>query len=157
VKTKHRRLWPLLFLPLLGSLAGLYAGLERWRLPFYFNPRDLTSWAAFGFFAGSSAMTIIAAIVLAYRLSQRRFTIGAILITIAVIAVLLACARSLFASGVGSALGREPGLISPSGQALAPVRDHHSPIRRAAQSTTASAMGNSVYAPYTTFPSLKAG
>jgi hypothetical protein len=34
-------------------------------------------------------------IVLAYRVAQTRFTIGAILVTIAVIAVLLAWARSI--------------------------------------------------------------
>jgi hypothetical protein len=40
-------------------------------------------------------MVSSASIVLAYRVAQRRFTIGSILVTIAVIAVLLGCARAL--------------------------------------------------------------
>jgi hypothetical protein len=96
MKTKHVRLWPLLFLPLLGSLAGLYAGIEQRRLPFALGRFDPISSAAFGLLGGSSAMALGAAIVLAYRVAQRQFTIGAILVAIAVIAVLLAWARGLF-------------------------------------------------------------
>jgi hypothetical protein len=95
MKTKHRRLWPLLFLPLLGLLAGLYVGTEQRRLPFNLGRFDPMSSAAFGLLVGSGAMAISAALVLAYRVAQRRFTIGAILVAIAVIAMLLACARGL--------------------------------------------------------------
>jgi hypothetical protein len=53
------------------------------------------SLALLGLLAGSGAMVISASVVLAYRVAQRRYTIGAILVTIAVIAVLLAWARSI--------------------------------------------------------------
>ena len=46
--------------------------------------------AVLGLLAGSGAMVISASVVLAYRIAQRRYTIGAILVTIAVVAVLLA-------------------------------------------------------------------
>jgi hypothetical protein len=95
MKPRHNRLWPLLFLPPFGSLAGFYAGIERLRLPFGLGPFDSTSAGAFGLLAGCGVMVISASVVLAYRVAQRRFTIGAILAAIAVIAVLLACARSV--------------------------------------------------------------
>jgi hypothetical protein len=50
---------------------------------------------ALGLLAGCGAMVICASVVLAYRVAQRRFTIGAILVTIAIIAALLGWARSL--------------------------------------------------------------
>jgi len=50
---------------------------------------------ALGLLAGCGAMIISSSVVLAYRVSHRRFTIGAILVTIAVVAALLAWARSL--------------------------------------------------------------
>lgn len=95
-KRRHRRLWPLLFLPFLGLLAGLYLETTKRRLPFSLGKLDPMSSVALGLLAGCGAMVIIAAVVLAYRVSQRRFTIGAILVTIAVIAVLLVWTRSLF-------------------------------------------------------------
>jgi len=95
LKPKHRRLWPLLFLPLVGLVAGQYVGIEQRRLPFDVGRFDPMSSGAIGLLAGSGAMVASASIVLAYRVAQRRFTIGAILVTIAVIAVLLACARGL--------------------------------------------------------------
>jgi hypothetical protein len=49
---------------------------------------------ALGLLAGCGAMVICASVVLAYRVAQRRFTIGAILVTIAIIAALLGWARS---------------------------------------------------------------
>jgi hypothetical protein len=94
-KPKHHRLWPLMFLPLLGLLAGLYVGIEQRRLPFDLGRLDPMSSAALGLLAGSGTMVISASIVLAYRIAQGRFTIGAILVTIAVIAVLLGWARAL--------------------------------------------------------------
>jgi hypothetical protein len=94
-KRRHRRLWPLLFLPFLGLLAGLYLETTKRRLPFSLGKLDPMSSVALGLLAGCGAMVIIAAVVLAYRVSQRRFTIGAILVTIAVIAVLLVWIRSL--------------------------------------------------------------
>jgi len=48
-----------------------------------------------GLLAGCAAMVVSASVVLAYRVAHRRFTIGTILITIAVIAVLLGLARLL--------------------------------------------------------------
>jgi hypothetical protein len=55
--------------------------------------RDPMNSAALGFLAGTGAMVICAGIVLVYRIARRRFTIGGILVTIVIIAVLLACAR----------------------------------------------------------------
>jgi hypothetical protein len=95
-KPRHRRLWPLLFLPFLGLLAGLYVETTKRRLPFGLGKLDPMGSVALGLFAGCGAMVICASVVLAYRISQRRFTIGAILVTIAVIAALLGWARSLF-------------------------------------------------------------
>jgi hypothetical protein len=93
-KTRHRRLWPLLFLPFLGLLAGLYLETTQRRLPFI-GKLDLMGSVVLGLLAGCGAMVSSASVVLAYRVSQRRFTIGAILVTIAVIAVLLGLARTL--------------------------------------------------------------
>jgi hypothetical protein len=95
MKTKHRRLWPLLFLPILGSIAGLYVGMDRNRAPFGLGSVDPITSAAFGLLAGSGAMGITAFVVLVYRVAHRRFTIGAILVAIAVIALFLAWARGL--------------------------------------------------------------
>jgi hypothetical protein len=95
-KRKHRRLWPLLFLPFLGLLAGLYLETTKSRLPFSLGKLDPMSSVALGLLAGCGAMVISACVVLAYRVAQTRFTMGAILVTIAVIAALLAWARSLF-------------------------------------------------------------
>jgi hypothetical protein len=94
-KPKHLRLWPLMFLPLLGLAAGLYFGIAQRRLPFIFSGLDPMSSAALGLLAGSGAMVISASIILAYRVAQRRFTIGNILVTIAVIAVLMGLARAM--------------------------------------------------------------
>src|SRR5690242_10573640 len=96
-KPKHRRLWPLMFLPLLGLLAGLYFGIAPRRLPFVVGTVDPVNSAALGLLAGSGVMVTSASVVLAYRVAQRRFTIGAILVTIAVIAVLMGWARALLA------------------------------------------------------------
>jgi hypothetical protein len=93
-KTRHRRLWPLLFLPFLGLLAGLYLETTQRRLPFI-GKLDLMGSVVLGLLAGCGVMVSSASVVLAYRVSQRRFTIGAILVTIAVIAALLGWARSL--------------------------------------------------------------
>jgi hypothetical protein len=93
-KTRHRRLWPLLFLPFLGLLAGLYLETTQRRLPFI-GKLDRMGSVVLGLLAGCGVMVSSASVVLAYRVSQRRFTIGAILVTIAVIAVLLGWTRSL--------------------------------------------------------------
>jgi hypothetical protein len=93
-KPRHRRLWPLLFLPFLGLLAGLYLETTKRRLPFGLGKLDPMSSVALGLLAGCGAMVICASVVLAYRVAQRRFTIGAILVTIAIIAALLGWARS---------------------------------------------------------------
>jgi hypothetical protein len=95
-KAKHRRLWPLIFLPFLGLAGGLYVGTVPRLWPFGFGTLDPMTSAALGLLAGSAAMVVGAACALAYRIARRRFTIGNILVTIVVIAVLLGCARSLF-------------------------------------------------------------
>ena len=94
-KRRHLRLWPLLFLPLIGLGAGMYAEIARTRLPFDLDSFDPMSLAALGLMAGTGAMVSSASIVLAYRVAQRRFTIASILVTIAIIAALLGCARAL--------------------------------------------------------------
>jgi uncharacterized membrane protein HdeD (DUF308 family) len=93
-KRRHRRLWPLLLLPFLGLLAGLYLETTKRRLPFSLGKLDPMSSVALGVLAGCGAMVICASVVLAYRAAQRRFTIGAILVTIGIIAALLGWARS---------------------------------------------------------------
>jgi hypothetical protein len=93
-KRTHQRLWPLMFLPIVGLLAGLYFGREGIRFPFGIGRFDPMTSALLGLLAGCSAMVISASAVLAYRVAKMRFTIGAILITIAVIAVLLGWARA---------------------------------------------------------------
>jgi hypothetical protein len=94
-KLRHHRLWPLLFLPLLGLLGGWYLGREQARLPFGTGRSDPMSSALLGLLAGCGAMIVSASVILAYRVAKRRFTIRAILVTIAVIAVLLAWARAI--------------------------------------------------------------
>jgi hypothetical protein len=91
---RHHRLWPLMFLPVFGLLAGLYLGRQGKGLPFGIGRSDPMRSAMLGLLAGCGAMVISASAVLAYRVAQRRFTIGAILVTIAVIAVLLGWARA---------------------------------------------------------------
>jgi hypothetical protein len=96
MKQKHHRLWPLFFLPLVGLLAGLFVAFAQHRLPFDLDRRyDPAYSAAIGLFAGSLAIVAMAFLVLIYRLSQRRFTIASVLITIALIALLLAWARPI--------------------------------------------------------------
>lgn len=91
----HRRLWPLMFLPLAGLLAGYFIQRERLTeflgIPWY----DPVSVALLGLLAGCIAMVAIASTVLIQRIARKRFTIGAILITIAIIAVLLGWAKAL--------------------------------------------------------------
>jgi hypothetical protein len=84
-----------MLLPLFGLLAGLYVGSEQCPLPFGLRRPDTASSAVLGLLAGCGAMVIIASVVLAYRIAQRRFTIGAILVTIAIIAVLLGWSRAI--------------------------------------------------------------
>jgi hypothetical protein len=94
-KRKRQRLWPLLFLPLIGLLGGWYLGRELTPLPLGVRALDPLSGALMGLLAGCGAMVTSASAVLAYRIAEQRFTIGAILTTIAVIAVLLGAARAL--------------------------------------------------------------
>ena len=83
-----------MFLPVFGLLAGLYFGREGIRMPFGIGQFDPMRSALLGLLAGCGAMVTYASAVLAYRIAKMRFTIGAILITIAVIAVLLGWARA---------------------------------------------------------------
>jgi hypothetical protein len=93
-KRKHVRLWPLMLLPLVGLFTGYYFWRERIPLPFSTGRSDPITSTLLGLLGGCGAMVASASAVLAYRVAQRRFTIGAILITIAVIAAILGWARA---------------------------------------------------------------
>ena len=93
-KPRPRRLWPLMFLPIVGLVAGLHMGREQIPLPLL-GRRGSETLAIFGLLAGCATMMVSASVVLAYRIAQRRFTIGAILITIAIVAVFLGWARAI--------------------------------------------------------------
>ena len=83
-----------MFLPIVGTVGGFYLGRERIPLLFGIGRADPIRSAMLGLLAGCAAMVISASAVLAYRVAKMRFTIGAILITIAVIAVILGWARA---------------------------------------------------------------
>jgi hypothetical protein len=83
-----------MFLPIAGLLAGLYFGREGISLPFGIGRFDPIRSTMFGLLAGCGTMVASASAVLAYRVAKMRFTIGAILITIAVIALVLGWARA---------------------------------------------------------------
>lgn len=89
------RLWPLLFLPIIGLATGYYAAVRRVTPPFRQAPLSLPEGVAFGTLAGCSLTIAVASTVLAYRIAQARFTIGALVLTIATAAVLLWLARSI--------------------------------------------------------------
>jgi hypothetical protein len=93
-KRKHVRLWPLMLLPIVGLVTGYYFARERIPLPFGVGRSDPVTSTLLGLLGGCIAMVASASTVLAYRVAQRRFTIGAILITIAIIAALLGWARA---------------------------------------------------------------
>jgi hypothetical protein len=95
-KSKRLRLWPLMLLPVLGMVAGVYLGISRRGLPLIVRGLDPISLAALGILAGTGAMVACASLVLFYRLAHQRFTIGNILVTIAIIAVFLSMARAIF-------------------------------------------------------------
>ena len=82
-------------LPFLGLWAGYYLGTRRVRPPLLDGPLGLPEATALGTLAGCGLMIAVASVVLAYRIAQTRFTIGAILITIAAVAVLFWLARSI--------------------------------------------------------------
>jgi hypothetical protein len=92
-KSRHLRLWPLMFLPIVGLVGGLYFGREQISLPFGIGRFDPMESALLGLLTGCGLMVISASTVLAYRVARRQFTIRAIVVTIAVIAVLLTFAR----------------------------------------------------------------
>ena len=93
-KRKHVRLWPLMLFPVMGLFTGYYFGRERIPLPFGIGWSDPITSTLSGLLGGCIAMVASTSAVLAYRVAQRRFTIGAILITIAVIAAILGWARA---------------------------------------------------------------
>jgi hypothetical protein len=93
-KRKHVRLWPLMLFPIVGLLTGYFFARERIPLPFGIGRLDPVTSTLFGLLGGCMVMVASASAVLAYRVAQRRFTIGAILITIAVIAAILGWARA---------------------------------------------------------------
>jgi len=82
-------------LPFLGLGAGYYLGTERVPPPFMDGPLGLPEATALGTLAGCGLMIAVASAVLAYRIAQTRFTIGAMLFTIAAVAVLLWLARAV--------------------------------------------------------------
>ena len=92
---KRVRLWPLLFLPIAGLATGYYLALRRVVPPFRRLPISLPEGVALGTLAGCGLMIAVASTVLAYRIAQIRFTIGALLLTIAAVAVLLWLARGV--------------------------------------------------------------
>jgi riboflavin transporter FmnP len=94
-KRRPVRLWPFMFLPILGFVAGVYFRYVPRFLPFIQGDVDPVTGAAFGLLTGSCAMILCAFIVLAYRVAGSRFTIGSIMATIAVVAVLMGLARAL--------------------------------------------------------------
>ena len=143
MKTKHRRLWPLLFLPILGSLAGLWVGTARIRAPFDVVTFDPIHTSALGLLAGSGPTALAAMIVLAYRVARRQFTIGAILILIAFIAVFLAWRVALcVASGIASRIRwQRPVTVLRLRQACARLvsqADRQTDLRRASASVGTS-------------------
>jgi hypothetical protein len=93
-KRKHVRLWPLMLFPIVGLLTSYFFARERIPLPFGIGRLDPVTSTLFGLLGGCMVMVASASAVLAYRVAQRRFTIGAILITIAVIAAILGWARA---------------------------------------------------------------
>ncbi len=95
---RSRRLWPLLFLPILGGLIGAFV------VPYFsdrgwtagdLNSGELAVHAAFGVLGGTELMIGAAVLVAVYRVAHQRFTIRTILIAIAAIAVLLTLARAI--------------------------------------------------------------
>jgi hypothetical protein len=95
-KQTRLRLWPLLFLPIVGFVAGVYFRYMPRVWPFIERDLNPVTGAARGLLAGTFLMILSAFVVLAYRLAGRRFTIGNIMATIAVIAVLMGLARAVF-------------------------------------------------------------
>jgi hypothetical protein len=92
-RTRPVRLWPLIFLP----VGGMFVGIGMGREPHIFGPfpMDERMSAALGVLAGSGLMIIIAALILVRRLAWKRYTIGTILIQVAVSAVLFCIVRAL--------------------------------------------------------------
>jgi hypothetical protein len=90
---KRVRLWPLMSLPMVGLAGGYYVGTQGVRPPFLHGSLDRPEASALGTLLGCGLMIVIASAVLAYRIARSRFTIGAMLFTIAVVAVLLWLAR----------------------------------------------------------------
>lgn len=92
---KRVRLWPLMSMPFLGLWGGYFVATARvWPLLLDGSP-SLPEAVALGTLTGCALMVAIASAILAYRIAQTRFTIGAILFTIAAVAVLLWLARSI--------------------------------------------------------------
>lgn len=100
-KSRRRRpyrLWPLLFLPFLGALAGV--GAHRWlgavrESAGGSSMNDIAMDAAFGFLVGTDLMIAAAACFAIYRAARRRFKIRSILILVAAVAVFLTLARAV--------------------------------------------------------------
>jgi hypothetical protein len=94
-KPKYRPLWPLLFLPVAGALTGYFVGRLELASPFTSGLHEPVSMGFLGLFGGCLVMVAIASTVLIQRIRRKPFTIGAILITIALIAILLAWAKAM--------------------------------------------------------------
>ena len=100
-KWKRVPLWPLVSLPFFGFLAGYYIPTQNFRVAHFSGDFRLMPFlfpegtALAGAFLGCGLMVLVGSTVLACRLERGRFTVGAILFMIAVLAVLLWLARTL--------------------------------------------------------------
>jgi hypothetical protein len=99
-KWKRLPLWPLVYLPFAGFLAGYYIPTQNFRQAHFGGFRLMPlvvpeGTALAGAFLGCCLMMIVGSAVLTYRLGRSRFTIGAMLFLIAVVAVLLGWVRSI--------------------------------------------------------------
>lgn len=89
-------LWPLISLPVAGLVAGYHLPTERFRLEHFSGPLLAPQGTALiGALLGCGLMIAVASTVLACRIGRGRFTIGAMLFLIAVVAVLLLAARTI--------------------------------------------------------------
>lgn len=90
------RLWPLLFVPVLGLLAGIVAGNRSAVNSGHPNSVDYIFHAVTGLVAGSLLMSLLALGFLAVRLAVRQYTLRSMLIAVAAVALALGVIRACF-------------------------------------------------------------
>jgi hypothetical protein len=98
-RSASRRLWPLLFLPLIGAVVGIFVCpyLDQFH-SMAVGARGTTDPlmnAAYGLFVGNALMIVVAILVGGYRAARKRFTIRTILIVVALCAICLTLARAI--------------------------------------------------------------